>query len=1411
MIKKIILIFTFLVLPVFSSAQVSIFIKFKPNITKAEVQTTIKNAYLNENSLSKMAYFPLLKPDSRSYLNNNIGLKRIFKVNFNNLTEKTDFLAKLDMTKVEYVQDNVTYKIDFIPDDSLVNKQWYLKKIGAYGAWDKVNENKDLKDVLVGVIDTGIDDKHPDLKEKIYINSGEIGIDKNGNDKRNNGIDDDENGFIDDYRGFDFVDRSIKNTNDTTSDFYNWDNNPSDENGHGTSVAGIIGAEINNKIGIAGIASNVRLLNLRAFDADGYGDDDDIASAIIYAVDNGAKVINMSFGDSKFSNLLKDVINYAVSRGVVLVGSSGNSSSDLPHYPSSFSSVISVGATDSSDFAASFSNSGSTLDLVAPGVDILTTSKDGKYRSFSGTSAAAPFVTGAVGILLGLKDLSAQEITQILKTTAKDINSPGWDETTGAGRLDLNKAVNSLLPAVIKINFPYQDFATSGDPIIINASVLSPNFESFKLEYGTGFNPTNWTEIRLTNNVYQFLNDNIDTLDVSSFSDTVYTIRLSVLLNSSKIMEERVNFYIDRTPPEISLINGGTVLFGDKATILAAIYTNEKSVVKMFYKLKGTEKFSSVTLDDFDTNIGTVTRSHYGYIPLEIVRDNSKYDVYFEAENLAGLKTILNDNGNSFEFSTESNFNLASFDKLQYTLPEGRVYKEPVSITSNNKQNVLINEISNNQILSIYDFQNGSFTKIDSLQDRIPKSFGDFNKNNKVDMLGLFLRFGFIDEQSDQFSSNFENNFSDSSGNFWPALADDIDGDGKTEIISFAQDSTFSISEVNNDLSVSLESMLPLSIYSNTDSQGFIGAPNVVVDDINNDGKKEIWFMNNRGILTGYTINGPNSYSAYKNFNFKLNGIKNAIASGDYNGDGKHELAVLLKSITKNDISPFYLLVIFNIENNELNIISSKAFMDISSTFSSGFTRRQYNVTFADIDNDGKEELLINVFPYFYILKNNDGLDNVIFYKTNINTTTVFTGDLNKDGVKEFGITENNSTNFYELKDSSFPVIATIKNVYSIDSSHIKLEFGSISGKYYLFRGLKPDNLNLYDSSNFESYIDSAGIRNNTMYYYSIKTIGSGNPLKESTQSSVVSVFAHAPAEAKSADVISSKQIKITFSNKIKNYVNELSNFKFIVKPANDILVPKTIFTSSQFSYILNFDNNLPVGEHQLEIGKSLKDLYNSPIPGKIFNVTVQEERDTSKGFYITRFQILKSNKIRVILNLNLDKTSAQNKSNYSFSPFNEITNIYLDINAENSVLLITKYPVGSIGKEYRLSLSNIFSSESSGHIKIANGAGSTIVLLSSSENLNDVYVYPNPVRLEKTKRLTFANLTQRAEIIIFNINGRKIKSLIEENGDGGYSWDLRDENNRFINSGIYIFKVRALDNSNNIVEEKIGKFAVTR
>jgi subtilisin family serine protease len=452
-----------------TATKVIYFVKYKSYVSSAEIENKVKTqSFFSKDQLRKTINPLKAVQLSINYFADNLGaddniLARIIKVTINNPADSVSFLNVMQSDpSVEFVQRANIYKIDSVPNDSLVAEQWGLSKIQAFDAWN-ITQGSDS--VLLGIIDTGIDYKHPDLKNKIYYNPGETGIDQNGKDKRFNGIDDDHNGFVDDYMGWDFTNRTGFPFDSSEGDYLNWDNDPDDENGHGTAIAGIAGAETNNISGVAGVAPKIKILNIRAFDPTGIGDEDDVASAVLYAVKMGVKIINMSFGDVSFSFVLKDVIKYAYSKNVVLVASSGNSGNDEPHYPSGYSEVISVGNSTEDDYVASSSSYGSTLDLVAPGTFILSTSKDGGYSVVSGTSAAAPFVSAASSLILSLGNYNNEEVKQILKSTSDDIEEPGWDSRSGAGRLNLYRALSINAPSVIKFNYPRQDmiFITAQD------------------------------------------------------------------------------------------------------------------------------------------------------------------------------------------------------------------------------------------------------------------------------------------------------------------------------------------------------------------------------------------------------------------------------------------------------------------------------------------------------------------------------------------------------------------------------------------------------------------------------------------------------------------------------------------------------------------------------------------------------------------------------------------------------------------------------------------------------------------------------------------------------------------------------------------------------------------------------------
>ena len=401
----------------------------------------------------------------------------------------------------------------------------------------------------------------------------------------------------------------------------------------------------------------------------------------------GAKVINMSFGDKNFSMVLRDVVKYANERGIVLVGSSGNTTSNLPHYPSSYPGVISCGATDYRDYLGSFSNTGSTIDLVAPGVNLLTTDRDNSYRQFSGTSAAAPVVSAAAALLLSINSFTPEEVSQILKSTSDDLGATGWDESFGAGRININTAVTVKAPADIRIISPKQDYATADDSINVTASILSGYFQKYELYFGEGLNPAKWNTL-ISDGQYQFSNKVIYTLKTAALKDTVYCLRLLVYLQNGRTLEERTNFYIDKTPPELQLVNLSDALYGATPTILGSLFTNEICTSFMHYRIKGESEFKIISLDGFSTNNLFFKQLHYGFIPLPVALPNNTYEIFFEAKNLTGKSSFLYNNGVYFEVTTDNTIYNTSLSEKNYTLPLGRIFDKSIDLLGNNSKEV---------------------------------------------------------------------------------------------------------------------------------------------------------------------------------------------------------------------------------------------------------------------------------------------------------------------------------------------------------------------------------------------------------------------------------------------------------------------------------------------------------------------------------------------------------------------------------------------------------------------------------------------------------------------------------------------------------------------------------------------------
>jgi Subtilase family/Fervidolysin N-terminal prodomain len=370
--------------------------------------------------------------------------------------------------RVRYAEPNFVVSADVTPNDPLFSRLWGLNNNGfpVAGRWGLPDADIDAPEawsvttgsdsVTVAVIDTGIDYSHPDLSSQIWINPGE-----NCPGCRTDGIDNDGNGYVDDWRGWDFA---------------NGDNDPMDDNGHGTHVAGTIGAAGNNGVGIAGVNWHVRLMPLKFISAGGTGTTADAVSAVLYAADKGATVLNNSWGGDDYSQALADAITVADTHGALFVAAAGNSGTDndsMPTYPASYAlpNVLTVAATDNSDQLAYFSNVGrKSVDLGAPGLNIYSTWPGGTYQYMSGTSMAAPHVSGAAALAkaafpaasgVGLKALLLESVDPLASLSSY---------TATGGRLNANNAVTCNGAPKLWFESPSSGFdAEVGSPVTFTA------------------------------------------------------------------------------------------------------------------------------------------------------------------------------------------------------------------------------------------------------------------------------------------------------------------------------------------------------------------------------------------------------------------------------------------------------------------------------------------------------------------------------------------------------------------------------------------------------------------------------------------------------------------------------------------------------------------------------------------------------------------------------------------------------------------------------------------------------------------------------------------------------------------------------------------------------------------------------
>lgn len=1338
-------------------------------------------------------------------------IENVFTLTFDGRTE-ADVLAEFTNSgQFEWMEPNRSRKLHTAePNDPGVADQWFHEYIKTFDAWDSTRGSSD---VVIGILDTGIDYDHPEFQGQLKINAAE---DRNQNNRFDpwpdsvqingvfgdfDGIDADGNGFPDDVIGYDFTDQP---RSPFGGDYLFPDPDPEDENNHGTLVAGIAGARADNNYGIAGIAPGCKLMTLRAFAANGSGEDDDIARAIVYAADNGVHVLNFSFGDIYPSQIMREAINYAYAKGVIMVGSAGNGTGDEVHYPSAFDHVISVSATDVSSSSGNeilwpLSSFGLSVDLAAPGSGIYTTiisdSVTDPFDAFSGTSTAAPMVSAAAALLLSQRgNCSPDQIHFLLTHSADDVGEEGWDHFTGAGRLNILKALQEVGAGHVRIISPENDGGAVTSVVSIIGSVMDAKMTSWSLEWQAGDVGTgNWNPI-LENQTDQKSNDTLGFWDLNGLNDGVYTLRLRVDQWDGGTQEHRIRFLLDNTDPVIDIKLAAPVWDNDERKYLIVFRSSDPGITTLQYYWPGGT--SPVYTQTFDR----LTRNGYFLLDAEVFPPGGgtlEYTV--QSRNAAGLYGISAVNQANFQPDFIRN---TGYAPTGAKLPMGHYLQTPVDFDGDGLLEVVMSEYDGALSfgpLRIYEFNAGLFSLVDSVKNRpvlIPKGVADTDGNGLQELLCSVNDSFYVVSQT--LPTGFPDNtiFSELGELIYAEGFADTDADGQMELIGKDFKDYFIYNGAGSNWTRDFQ------LADNTgDYQGSV-APRAVVEDFDGDNNPEFLFGDFDGDIVMYEWNG----TAYDSVFADTSGLEKSgsyIVSGDFDDDGSPEFFVATHpTFLRNDDfeyeTGYWLLRIFesNLAGNYVETWRDYLF-DVDTD--------GYNAaTSGDLDNDGGAEIIFTTFPRTYVI-DFDGGYGMDWFHYGALCTHHMVGDFDGNGIQEFALGRGDTAFFFE-KDVNYGGPETPLGLTGrvADATTATLTWQSVANAsdYLVWRGevvsLSSVQIAPLDSVTGVTDFTDTGLTPGATYLYVIQAKNTGLSPTHGEFSNYILLTPHAPGRLDSASAISANQIELSFSVPVTDAAENLAQIR-----VDGSISPIAILANGDPGHrlIVSLANDLAPGTHTVSIDTTFLDADLAPLDTAFLSASFSWQPDTSEVVILASWEALDNKNAVLEFTHDMDN-SVLNAANYAVYPYGNVLSVASGTNARQVILTLDEVNFGALGNPISIVVTGVQALDGS---PINEKEGNVATFAEFADDLSGIYVYPNPV--EPTVHfdgLRFAGLPKVADITVITVSGRRIIELSETDGDGGLTWDMLDYTGTKILPGKYIFKVTTPEGG-----EFLGKFAV--
>ncbi len=1278
------------------------------------------------------------------------------------------------------------------------SKEWYFQTCNIKSAWKTATG----KGIVVAVLDTGIDFYNDDFKEKLWINVAED-INKNfcydawlqteeynGVSGDIDGIDNDGNGYVDDVIGFDFVKEIVP----TFGDVLNMNGNPYDEHGHGTQVASVISA----------IAPDSKIMGIRTHNAGGESDCIAIANGIIYAVLNGANVINLSSGETEDSPLIHTAIKFAAEMGVVVVCSAGNNGNTLPHFPSDYSEVISVGGINENE--ERIFNYGDFIDITAPAVNIYVGSKNNTYRKNSGTSFSAPIVSAICALLLSNNpNLSPAEIKTQLQLTAR--SETGWTPKFGGGIADAKKCLEFVGKALLKIENPRRAEiidVSKENYLTIKGSITLPLFDNYVVRIRNCRESNNncaWDTL-VRSQYLQVISGELCSIDLQKKIIPSGENIISVIceLKSGKSIEERVNVFI---------VNSNMNIIGDAKEFTAYYNNNLVNIInaktylpttaKLFYKNKNETEYQFINSVNYITNNHTFILNN-----LLSVLDTAYIEVQYG--DIIQIAPILL----SYSPIGISDIKSAQMKKQSYTLPAGHLSKSAVN---KDGQDYLVASLFN---------KNGSPEQVKYFFAQSDSMFcadsTDYNgvcvtiKNNCIlsNYYGQIKWYNYSDNRSisigEEFSfgdSNFigidlidiDGNapddiiYRDNSGNFFAALINEnaVNRKNLFNYYNFIKENTGTdlLKSVGNQLATSFGNFYGddknyLAILTAND-------PYLSIIEITSDGAKLKDFVP--------LNNHYHNELTHKNHNLSQNIF---IRNADVDGDGVDELIYMYygKINDTNDIlgsNEVWTIYIYKNENNSFVKIGSENILGvrIGKPYVNGLNK-------ADLDNDGNDEILICTYPNLYVFKWNDEQKKLIpfWYYPECNSNTAVVGDFNRNGKNEICFNNFSEIVFFEFENNKPHSVFNFKgHSYNKNSAFFEWEsFADASTEYELLL-FEINNFNYQIHNTYDKNIHINNLREYTHYLAFVRIQG------DTTLYNQIKIFTNEPTFPIVAEAMNSQIIKIKFTNRISLDLNNNSNGIKLISENNTLLSSVNLTLHNDSSLIVEFDKNFFNGTYKLQI-PTFTDFYGNPTLQKGLDIDVNIVFKTE--LFLT--SLIYEAPLTLIVNFsgNIDFTALET-GNYTLHPYGRIENILLIDSNIIKILLSENTQIYGRGKDYLLTAHQNITSISGN--KMTTGSGNTLGFCISENNLDSIYVYPAPISLSKHTEAYIARLPNNTTIEILNQFGKVIKTLNETDGNGGIDWNLCDEQGNKCGIGIYFVRIT----HTNPNEQKLIKFAITK